>query len=122
MNRTLAILGIICATACGCGARDAEAYRDDTRKLLDTRSVGLQACYDAELQRHPDATGKVIVRFKISNDTGAVEDPRVDDLLSTPNRTLRGCVLDALKGLKLDPVDARTGDATFTWEFQIVRS
>ncbi|HEY2732784.1 MAG TPA: AgmX/PglI C-terminal domain-containing protein, partial [Polyangiales bacterium] len=97
-------------------------YRDDTRKLLETRSVGLQACYDAELQRHPDATGKVIVRFKISNDTGEVEDPRVDDLLSVPNRTLRGCVLDAIKGLKLDPVDARTGDATFSWEFQIVRS
>jgi hypothetical protein len=116
---TLIALGISCATLTACGARNAAMYRDDTRKLLETKLVGLQACYDAELLRHPAAAGKVIVRFKISNETGLFVDPQLDDLLSTPNRTLRGCVLDALKGLALDPADARTGDATFTWEFQI---
>ena len=112
-------LGVMLATLCGCGARNAAMYRDDTRKLLETKLVGLSACYDAELQRHPAAAGKVIVRFKISDDTGQIIDPQLDDLLSTPNRTLRGCVLDALKGLALTPPDARNGDATFTWEFQI---
>jgi hypothetical protein len=119
MIKRLTMAGIICATLSACGARGAEMYRDDTRKLLETKLVGLQACYDAELQTHPDAIGKVIVRFKISNDTGQIIDPQLDDLLSTPNRTLRGCVLDALKGLVLDPPDAREGDGTFTWQFQI---
>jgi hypothetical protein len=118
----LIALGISCATLTACGARNALTYRDETRKLLETKLVGLQACYDAELQRHPAAAGKVVVRFKISNETGQIVNPHVDDLASTPNRTLRGCVLDALKGLALDPPDARTGDATFTWEFQIAGS
>jgi hypothetical protein len=106
----------------GCAVRNAEMYRDDTRKLLETRQSGLQACYDAELQVHPDAAGKVIVRFTIENDSGKLVKPQIDDLQSTPNRTLRGCVLDALKGLVLAPPDERDGDATFVWEFQLGRS
>jgi hypothetical protein len=113
---------LVAATLSSCAVRNAEMYRDDTRKLLETRQTGLQACYDAELQTHPDAAGKVIVRFTVKDDTGKVVDPMVDDLLSTPNRTLRGCVLDALKGLVLDPPDERNGDATFVWEFQLPRS
>jgi outer membrane biosynthesis protein TonB len=105
-----------------CAVRSPEMYRDDTRKLLETKEPTLQACYDAELQAHPDAAGKVIVRFTVDMDTGSVSNPQIDDLLSTPNRTLRGCVLDALKGLKLNPADERDGDATFTWEFQVART
>jgi hypothetical protein len=113
---------MVCAALSACAVRNAEMYRDDTRKLLESKQTGLQACYDAELQSHPDATGKVIVRFTIEDDTGKVVDPKIDDLQSTPNRTLRGCVLDALKGLVLDPADERSGDATFVWEFQIAHS
>jgi hypothetical protein len=109
-------------TMAACAVRDAEMYRNDTRKLLETKKQGLQACYDAELQSHPDAAGKVIVRFTIANDTGKIVEPKIDDLQSTPNRSLRGCVLDALKDLVLTPPDERAGDATFVWEFQIARS
>jgi hypothetical protein len=97
-------------------------YRDDTRKLLTTKRSVLEACYDAELQTHADATGKVIVHFTVESDTGRVLNPKIDDLLSTPNRTLRGCVLDAMRGLVLSPADDRNGDATFTWEFKPARS
>jgi outer membrane biosynthesis protein TonB len=106
----------------GCAVRSPELYRDDTRKLLETKEPTLQACYDAELQTHRDAGGKVIVRFTVDRETGKVSNPQIDDLSSTPNRTLRGCVLDALKGLTLAPADDRDGDATFTWEFQIARN
>jgi hypothetical protein len=112
---------VLCALG-ACAVRSPEMYRDDTRKLLETRSSSLQACYDAELQVHPDAAGKVIVRFTIEDDTGKLSNPQIDDLQSTPNRTLRGCVLDALKGLVLTPADERSGDATFVWEFQIGRT
>lgn len=115
------ILLSLLATA-GCAVRNAELYRDDTRRLLETKRPVLQACYDAELQTHPTANGKVIVRFTVEKGTGKLLNPQVDDLLSTPNRTLRGCVLDSLKGLTLEPVDDRNGDATFTWEFQLARS
>jgi hypothetical protein len=115
-------IAMVCAILSGCAVRSPEMYRDDTRKLLESKQTGLQACYDAELQSHPDAAGKVIVRFTVEDDTGKIVDPKIDDLQSTPNRTLRGCVLDALKGLVLDPPDERTGDATFVWEFQIAHS
>lgn len=113
---------VLAIAASGCAVRSADMYRDDTRKLLETKNAGLQACYDSELQAHPDATGKVIVHFTVEDDTGKVKDPKIDDLQSTPNRTLRGCVLDALKDLVLYPPDERAGDATFVWEFQIART
>ena len=116
------LLALALGAASGCAVRSPEMYRDDTRKLLTAKRPVLAACYDAELQTHADATGKVIVHFTIERDTGRVLNPRIDDLLSTPNRTLRGCVLDAMQGLVLDPPDERNGDATFTWEFRLARS
>jgi hypothetical protein len=101
-----------------CAVRDAEMYRDDTRKLLETKEPVLRQCYDAELQKDPKAGGKVIVSFIVQKDTGVLLDPKLDDLQSTPNRELRRCVMDALKGLTLDPADERDGEATFTWDFQ----
>ena len=106
----------------GCAVRSPEMYRDDTRNLLTSKRPVLAACYDAELQTHPQATGKVIVHFTVERDSGRVLNPRIDDLLSTPNRTLRGCVLDAMRDLILAPPDDRNGDATFTWEFKLARS
>lgn len=105
-----------------CAVRSPEMYRDDTRKLLTSKRPVLAACYDAELQTHPQADGKVIVHFTIERDSGRVLNPRIDDLLSTPNRTLRGCVLDAMRDLILAPPDDRNGSATFTWEFKLARS
>lgn len=112
---------LVCAivlSGSACAVRDAAMYRDDTRKLLETKSPVLRDCYDAELQKDSKAAGKVIVSFTVQKDTGAIVDPKIDDLQSTPNRELRRCVMDALKGLTLDPPDERDGDATFSWEFQ----
>jgi type IV pilus biogenesis protein CpaD/CtpE len=116
------ILLALCNGISGCAVRSAEMYRDDTRRLLSAKRSVLEACYDAELQTNRDAGGKVIVHFTVERDTGRLLNPEIDDLLSTPNRTLRGCVLDALRGLTLDPPDERNGDATFTWEFRTARS
>ena len=63
-----------------CAVRDAAMYRDDTRKLLEGKDPALRECYDAELQKDPKAAGKVIVNFTVQKDTGAVVDPKVDDL------------------------------------------
>ena len=114
-------LGLWIAIACalgGCAVRDAAMYRDDTRKLLEKKEPVLRQCYDAELQKDPQAGGKVIVSFTVQKDSGVIVDPKVDDLQSTPNRALRKCVVDSLQGLTLDPPDERDGEATFTWEFQ----
>ena len=122
-RRTIGLLLLAALSgSSACAVRSPEMYRDDTRKLLTSKRPVLAACYDAELQTHPDATGKVIVHFTIERDSGRVLNPRIDDLLSTPNRTLRGCVLDAMRDLVLAPPDDRNGDATFTWEFKPVRS
>lgn len=106
----------------GCAVRSPKMYRDDTRSMLLAKRSVLEACYDAELQSDPKAAGKVIVHFTIESDTGRVLNPLIDDLLSTPNRTLRGCVLDAMRDLVLQPPDDRNGKATFTWEFKLARS
>lgn len=115
------LLALLASTP-ACALRSPEMYREDTRKLLNTKRPVLAACYDAELQTHPQATGKVIVHFTVERDSGRVLNPKIDDLLSTPNRTLRGCVLDTMHGLTLTPPDDRNGDATFTWEFKLARN
>jgi hypothetical protein len=123
MNHRISLLLLLALSgSSACALRSPEMYRDDTRKLLSTKQPVLAACYDAELQTHADAAGKVIVHFTVERDTGRVLNPKIDDLLSTPNRTLRGCVLDAMRGLLLAPPDDRNGDATFTWEFKPTRS
>jgi len=114
--RWIAIATLSLAAA-ACAVRDGAMYRDDTRKLIETKQPELRQCYDAELQKDPKAGGKVVVSFIVQKDTGVIVDPKVDDLQSTPNRTLRRCVMDSLKGLTLEPPDERDGEATFTWEF-----
>ncbi|MEY4576031.1 MAG: hypothetical protein RL701_734 [Pseudomonadota bacterium] len=114
---TLCLLALLGSSACA--ARSAEVYRTDVRRLLDTKRAILQACYEAELQNQPTAAGKVVVHFRVERELGHLLNPQVDDLQSTPNRTLRGCVLEALNGLVLTPPDDRHGAATFTWDFQI---
>ncbi|HKP56453.1 MAG TPA: AgmX/PglI C-terminal domain-containing protein [Polyangiales bacterium] len=112
------VIATLCLAATACAVRDGAMYRDDTRKLLETKQSELRQCYDAELQKDPKAGGKVVVSFTIQKDTGVLINPKIDDLQSTPNRTLRRCVVDSLKGLTLEPADERDGEGTFTWQFQ----
>ena len=115
---TTALFAFACASITGCAARSAEMYRDDTRKLLETKNDAIRACYDAELQKDRTALGKVVVRFKVSSDDGAITDAKVDEAQSSGTKSLGECVVKAIDGLKLDQPDERDGDATFTWEFK----
>jgi hypothetical protein len=101
----------------GCAARSPEMYRDDTRKLLETRSDTIRECYDAHLQKDRVAAAKIVVRFKVSSETGQITDAKVDETQSTGEKKLGECVVKAIEGLTIDPVDERDGDATFSWEF-----
>jgi len=117
-----ALCALSLALAAGsCAVRAADVYREDVRKLLEAKRPILQACYEAELQTHSDAGGVVRVHFKVERETGRIVDPQIDDLQSTPNRTLRGCVLETLRDLALEPPDDRSGEATFVWEFTAAR-
>lgn len=111
-------LFILSLSVVGCAARSAEMYRDDTRKLLETKSSAVSDCYNTELQKDRTAVGKVVVRFKVEADSGKIVDAKVDETQSSGSKALGHCVVSAIEGLILDPPDEREGDATFTWEFQ----
>jgi len=114
-------LGVCLAAASACTMRDMDAYHRDVRQLLEGRQPIVQACYDAELQTHKTAAGHVVVHFKIARATGRILEPRVDLARSSADRTLRGCVLESLRGLALRPPEERDGEATFVWEFRQAR-
>jgi hypothetical protein len=118
---TWTLLPLTCAAALGCSfhARDAESYRKDTRALLETRNQDIKSCYDLELQRDPKATGTVVVKFTVENETGKIVEPKVDEVASSAPTTLGQCVVRAIDGLALEPPDERKGNATFRWEFQL---
>jgi TonB family protein len=111
------LLGLTLAST-GCAARSAEMYRDDTRKLLESKQGAIQDCYNDVLKQERTAGGKVVVRFTVKSDTGVIADAKVDKAQSTGSKGLGQCIVKAIEGLTLDPADERDGDATFTWEFQ----
>jgi hypothetical protein len=110
-----------CFGAVGCSfhARDADAYRKATRELLETRNPDIKSCYDAELKKDEKVSGVVVVKFTVEQETGKVTKVRVDDGATTAPASLGQCVVSVIDGLVLDPPDARDGEATFRWEFQI---
>ena len=120
MTRASATALLLCCAATGCSfhARDAASYRKDTRALLATKDPDIKSCYDAELKKNPNVSGSVVVTFKVQKDTGAITDAKVDKASDAPD-SLGQCVVQALDGLSLQPPDAREGDATFLWQFQI---
>ncbi len=99
-------------------ARDADTYRRDTRALLSTKNADIRACYDQQLKTNENASGDVVVDFKVQEDTGTILNAAVNQERTTAPAALSQCVVDALDGLALDPPDAREGVATFTWEFK----
>ena len=105
-------------TGCSFHARDAETYRKDTRSLLEKKGADIKACYDAALIKDPKVSGSVIVHFTVQSETGTVKDAKVDESSSAPAE-LSQCVVTAIQGITLDPPDARDGDATYSWEFQV---
>lgn len=113
-------LGLL-ASACGT-AREADAYRADTEKLLDTRSGQLKSCYDEALKSNGQLAGTVTVRFVVEKDTGAITQPAIVADKTTAPPQLGQCVLKAVEGLKLDPGDRNEGRATFVYEFKAAPS
>ena len=120
-NLTLALAAFtgIAAFASGCGyaARSPEMYRDDTQKVLDTKSADIKACYDGVLQGSPGVGGKVTVKFELEEDTGKIKNVVVDQPNTTAPPSVSACVQTALQGLAISPPDARLGQAAFVYEF-----
>jgi hypothetical protein len=120
MNRSTPILlFVLCATGCSFHARDENEYRKVTRALIETRSTDVKTCYDTELKTNPNASGTVIVRFTVQQETGQVIGAAMDEVASSAPASLGQCIVNALGGLVLDPPDARDGNATFQWEFKL---
>jgi hypothetical protein len=103
---------------CTCVARDAETYRADTRNVLETQSRAVKDCYDVALTTDPKLDGQVVVKFKVEKKTGKILNTEVDKERTKAPETLSKCIVDAIDGLTLDPVDQRDGLATFTWTFK----
>jgi hypothetical protein len=112
----------LAAASVGCGpaARKPEVYRDDTQKVLDTKSAEIKGCYDGVLKTDGQAAGTVTVRFDVMQETGKLTNVRVDEAASTAPATVRECLTNALQGLVLKPGDGNPGKATFVWDFKSV--
>lgn len=121
-NSTIFSLIVLTASAvvpgCTCVARDAETYRADTRSLLETRTRAVKDCYDVALTTDPKLDGQVVVTFKVEKKTGKIIDTGVDKTRTKAPDSLSKCIVDAVDGLTLDPVDQREGQATFSWTFK----
>ena len=121
-NGTLFSLMFMAASAvvpgCTCIARDAETYRADTRSLLETRTRAIKDCYDVALTTDPKLDGVVVVKFKVEKKTGKIIDTAVDAARTKAPESLSKCIVEAVDGLTLDPVDQREGQATFSWTFK----
>ena len=122
--RTTTILSLLFVAAsavipgCTCLARDAETYRADTRSLVETRNKTIKDCYDVALTTDPKTSGTVVVTFKVEKKTGKILDTKVDAANTKAPEGLSKCIVEAVDGLTLDPVDQRDGLATFSWEFR----
>jgi hypothetical protein len=117
MRQALFALALLGLGAAGCGtAREADAYRADTEKLLQTRSAQLKSCYDEALKTDRTLAGTVTLQFVVEKDTGAVTQPTVGK--GSAPASLGQCLLKSVEGLKLDPGDRNEGRASFTYDFK----
>jgi hypothetical protein len=118
MTRSILIIGsLVALSGCSFYARGSKDYREAVRTVLDTKSGAIEGCYKSELQGNDKAQGKVVVHFDVAPKTGEFTNADVVKDQTTANKPLQKCVLSAIEGLKLDPPDARKGDATFAWDF-----
>jgi hypothetical protein len=124
MIMRIAIPGLLAATllglSLGCSgmARDTSSYESDTSALLDTRADQLQACYAKQLGYNGQLTGKLTITFTVEKKTGRLTKLGWDRNQTTVGDGLATCVVAALEGLRLDPVDQRDGEATFVYTFR----
>jgi hypothetical protein len=112
------IAPLLLSAGCSFYARDADAYREVTRELVGTHANEIEDCYDVALQTNETVNGTVVLNFTVEKKTGKILNPVVDPSTTAPAE-LAKCVVDAVDGLTLDPPDAREGQATFTWKFEV---
>ncbi|MCB9567602.1 MAG: AgmX/PglI C-terminal domain-containing protein [Myxococcales bacterium] len=103
---------------CSCVARNADTYRADTRSLVETRNDAIKRCYDVALTTDPNLSGDVVVNFVVEKKTGKIMNTAIDTGKTTAPESLGTCIVEAIDGLTLDPVDQREGQATFRWTFK----
>lgn len=115
--QTVLLLTLFALGGCSFYARSPDDYRTATREVLEKKNDKIEDCYKSELAANENAKGKVVVRFDVEAKTGSLVKVKVVDNKTDASEGLQKCVVDALDGLKLDPPDERTGEATFEWEF-----
>jgi hypothetical protein len=119
-NRTLTLMvSALLASACSFHARSPNDYRDATLVVLAAKTPAIQACYDAALKTTPGLAGTVTVHFNVEKKTGKLTNIGAAAGSAPAPQPLTDCVVNSLNGLALDPPDARTGDATFDYQFAI---
>jgi hypothetical protein len=115
---SLASVGMLAALGgCSFAVRSPDMYRDDTAKVLASKSADIQACYDGILKGKPGTAGKATVKFNVEVKTGAFTDVAVDKANTTVPDDVAACVTTAMAGLALAPADSNKGEATFVYEF-----
>ncbi len=114
----LVAIGMIGMAACSATKRSQAVYRQDTQAVLETRRDRITTCYDKALETDPKITGLVTVRFIVEKKTGTFRSATVDPTKSNATEALVVCVLEAVKGLALNPPDTNEGQATFVYEFK----
>lgn len=117
-TKLLVCVSFAALTGCSFAARSPDMYRDDTTKVLETKNSEIQACYDGVLKTTPGAGGSVTVTFDVKDDTGQIENVKVDPAGTTAPPPVAECVTKAIgSGLAISPPDARLGKATYVYEF-----
>lgn len=111
------LLAIAATAGCAGVKRDAETYRADTRTLLESRNSAIKDCYDQQLVSDQSVSGEVLIRFKVEKKTGKIYDVAVDPAGTQAPEALSSCVVKAVDGLVLDPVDRREGIASYKYTF-----
>ena len=64
--------------ACAGTKRNAETYRLDTQRVLETRNSQITTCYEKALAADPSAGGVIAVTFVVEKKTGAFMKAAVD--------------------------------------------
>lgn len=121
MNCHLAGLALALA-ACGGTARNLDAYRGDTQKLLESHQAQVASCYSEALKDDRKLAGTVTLHFVVEKKTGAFTQVAVDPAHTSAPSSLWPCVMRVVEGLKLDPADKQEGRATFIYELKPAQS
>ena len=119
MRSTLLLPAVLALGACSFAARSPDMYRDDTAKALATKQDAIRACYDGVLKATPGAGGTVTVKFDVETDSGRISHVTVDKTKTTAPDPVSECVARSIDGLTLAPPDARKGEGTWVYEFQV---